>query len=189
LSCLKLLIAKDVSIRYRTLSNITANTNPTRYRVNIVWMVRQLKVRGIAILNGKLLCLRNKARPGKNPGRNEFWCLPGGNVENKEALITAFKREIVEELGIEPVVGRLIYVHQFLDKKNHKEVTEFFFHIENAEDYSHIDLATTTHGHLEIEEVDYVDPKTTVILPEFLKTENLAELLASSHPAKIIADY
>lgn len=150
-------------------------------------MVRQLKVRGIALQDDKLLCLRLKPYPGAAHFDKEFWCLPGGGVDEGESIVDAFKREMVEELGVEPHVGRLLYVQQFTH--GGKDYTEFFLHIENPGDYTNIDLNDTSHGTIEIEEVTFVDPKTTVILPEFLTTENLDEFVANNQPAKFYANY
>lgn len=145
-------------------------------------MERHLKVRGVAILDGKLLCVRLKPYPGAAHFNKDFWCLPGGSVDSGEAITDAFKREMVEELGVEPKVGRLLYVQQFTH--NNKEYVEFFLHIENPQDYTDIDLSKTTHGDMEIEELAFVDPKTTYVLPEFLSAEPLAEFIASHQHAK-----
>ena len=101
----------------------------------------------------------------------EWWCLPGGTVEEGEALEEALIREMLEETAVTPVLGKLMYVHQFMFKD--KEQLEFFFHITNAKDYLAIDLKKTTHGSNEIEQIDFVNPRTTVILPKFLSQENL----------------
>jgi ADP-ribose pyrophosphatase YjhB (NUDIX family) len=137
------------------------------------------------MLNGKLLCVRLKPYPGAAQAEYDFWCLPGGGVDEGEPLLDAFKREMVEELGVEPKIGRLLYVYQFARKD--VDYLEFFFHIENPEDYQRIDLAKTTHGEKEIEELAFVDPANTVILPKFLATEPLADFIATSQPPKFIS--
>ncbi len=149
-------------------------------------MERKIKVRGIAVLNGKLLSLKLKPYPGAAHSEKDFWCLPGGGVDEGEGLLDAFKREMVEELGVEPKVGRLLYVQQFAH--GGKEFTEFLFLIENPEDYQNVDLNQTTHGNLEVEQVAFVDPKTTTVLPEFLTTDNLAELTAGNWPVKFYSE-
>jgi ADP-ribose pyrophosphatase YjhB (NUDIX family) len=148
-------------------------------------MERHVSVRGIAVLDGKLLCVRLKPYPGAAHAEHDFWCLPGGGVDAGETLLDAFKREMVEELGVEPKVGRLLYVHQFAHSD--KDILEFFFHIENPEDYKNVDLGQTTHGVQEIEAIDFVDPKTTHILPDFLTTEDLSAFIASAGPARFFA--
>lgn len=133
--------------------------------------MRRIAVRGIAMSNGKLLC--TKLRPYNNlvePGA-EWWCLPGGTVEQGEDITEALVREFCEETGIVPVIGRLLYVHQFVHKDT--EHLEFFFRIENPEDFLFVDLSKTTHGKDEVEVIDYRDLKNTVVLPSFLINESL----------------
>lgn len=150
-------------------------------------MKREIKVRGIAVLDGKLLCAQLKPYNNITAEKGAFWCLPGGGVDEKEGLEDAMRRELIEELGIEPKVGRLLYVQQFA----HKDVDylECFFHIENAEDYRGADPSKTPHGQMELAAVDFVDPKTSHILPEFLTTEDLPAFIASNQPPKFFARY
>lgn len=151
-------------------------------------MNRFVKVRGIVLLDGKLLCVRLKPYfDGAVVQEKPYWCLPGGGVDDGEPLLDAMKREMIEELGVEPKVGRLLYVHQFAHKET--DFLEFFFNIENATDYLNIDLTKTTHGTIEIEEVVFIDPTTANLLPEFLQTEPLADFAASNQPAKLFASY
>lgn len=108
---------------------------------------------------------------------NSYWCLPGGGLEEGEALIAGVEREMIEETGVKPTVGSLLYVQQFLH--GDKDYIEFFFHITNGEDYLSIDLSKTTHGMEEIEEIGFVNPTENHILPEFLTTDNLTGHIAS----------
>ena len=78
---------------------------------------------------------------------------------------------MIEETGIKPTVGRLLYIQQF--KHKDWEHLEFFFDITNSDDYAHVNLDATTHGALEIAEIGFIDPKTEHILPTFLTTQNL----------------
>ena len=146
-------------------------------------MIRHISVRGIAVLDGKLLCVRLKPYYNAPDGDYDFWCTPGGGLDEGESLIEGVKRELIEELGVEPKVGRLLYVQQF-ERNDDKEVVEFLFHIENPEDYKNVDITKTTHGPAEIEAVDFVDPKTLRVLPEFLTTEDLEAFIASNEPVR-----
>jgi ADP-ribose pyrophosphatase YjhB (NUDIX family) len=148
-------------------------------------MVRRISVRGIVLREGKLLCVR--LNPYKNHLRrdNDYWCLPGGGLDEGETLLNGVEREMIEETGVKPVVGNLLYVQQFAYED--KDYIEFFFHIKNAEDYLHIDLSKTTHGELEIAEIDFIDPTAKRVLPEFLQTESLADVAASNGPTKIFS--
>lgn len=56
----------------------------------------RLKIRVAVERDGDLLCVQH-GRPGQAP----FWCLPGGNVDAGEALLTTARRELREETGAE----------------------------------------------------------------------------------------
>lgn len=147
-------------------------------------MTPKITVRGIVLWEGKLLCA--KLKPYKDSLQkhgNEYWCLPGGGLDQGEPLIAGLEREMIEETGIKPVIGNLLYVQQFAQSE--QEFIEFFFHVTNNEDYRHIDLTKTTHGQEEIEEIEFVDPAATYILPAFLTTEALDDFAAQSGPTRI----
>jgi len=129
-------------------------------------------VRGIILKNDKLLCVRLKKYPGSavDDGQ-DYWCTPGGGVDIGEALIPALERELIEETGVKPNVGQLLYIQQF-EHKNWEHL-EFFFHIVNNEDYEHINLEATTHGAIEIAEIDFINPTKNTVLPIFLTKEDL----------------
>lgn len=154
-------------------------------------MERRISVRGVAVHNGKLLCVRLKQYKGalKVASETPWWCTPGGGLDAGESLTDGIMREMLEETGITPKVGRLLYVQQFTSQGRDQEYLEFFFHIENAEDYLNIDLTKTTHGDTEIAEIAFVDPKTTNILPKFFTTEDLPTFIANNHPVKFFTFY
>lgn len=133
---------------------------------------RRVAVRGIVIKDGKLLGVKLKKYVGKATMEDDdYWCTPGGGVDIGEPLIAALEREMIEETGVKPVIGSLLYLQQF--QHEDWEHLEFFFHITNAEDYERIDLTATTHGAIEIAEVGFIDPSTETIKPAFLSTVNL----------------
>ncbi len=51
--------------------------------------------------------------------------LPGGHLDYGEDVISCLVRELVEELGVKPEVGNLLYISTYLDKKKDQYV-EFF---------------------------------------------------------------
>lgn len=136
-------------------------------------MNRHVTVRGIALHEGKLLCV--KLKPYKNHLKrdNSYWCLPGGGLDEGESLAAGIEREMIEETGIKPEVGNLLYVQQFMH--DDKDYLEFFFHIRNAQDYLEVDLSKSTHGLQEIEAIGFIDTASERVLPEFLQTEALTE--------------
>jgi 8-oxo-dGTP diphosphatase len=124
----------------------------------------RMSARAIIEHDGKYLLVRQKSNSGT------FWCLPGGGIEDGEDVISALERELIEETGIKPVVGNLLFVHQIKDGEGYGG-PGFYFQVTNDEDYLHLDTSTTTHGELELMEVAFVDVQTVHVLPQFLKAE------------------
>ena len=93
--------------------------------------------RGLIIHEGKLLIC-------KLHSHDSFYCLPGGKLDISETIEQTMIREMVEESGITPVVGNLLFINQLINKTHHR--IEFFYHIKNAQDYLEADLNTATHA-------------------------------------------
>ena len=146
-------------------------------------MNRRVAVRAIIVREGKLLAVQLKPYEGSTILDEPYWATVGGGVDPGEALIPALKREVIEETGIKPVVGKLIYIQQFAHSD--KEQMEFFFHITNTDDFLDIDLAKTTHGAIEIEKIEFIDPKSVHILPTFLKEVDLEADITHNAPTQI----
>jgi ADP-ribose pyrophosphatase YjhB (NUDIX family) len=142
---------------------------------------RRINVRGIIYKNGALLA--QQLKPCSDGVERNYWCTPGGGLDECESLHQGLAREIVEETGIIPTVGKLLFIQQFHDGK--KEQLEFFFHITNAKDYENIDLAETLHGTREIKQVEFIDPKKHDIMPVFLQTINIQDYIENDRPVFI----
>lgn len=134
-------------------------------------MNRKITVRGVALHEGKLLCVRLNQYKGALPGAGGYWCIPGGKLEEGESIIDGVRREMLEETGVEPHVGNLLYVQQF--EHDGVEFMEFFFQIKNSQDYLDIDLTKSSHGVEEIAEIAFIDPKAHDIKPTFFTVEPL----------------
>lgn len=148
----------------------------------IYTMQQQIKVRAVIMRENKLLSVKHK---DYDTGETrDFWSVPGGGVDEGEALLAAVHREMIEETNIAPEIGNLLFIQQFTDSET--EVLEFFFHVKNAEDYATIDLSQTTHGEAEIAEIKFIDPSKETILPKFLTTEPLMDIVNNPGPTKII---
>jgi ADP-ribose pyrophosphatase YjhB (NUDIX family) len=123
--------------------------------------VRIIRVRALIAHKGKILFVQHPHHP------EGTWALPGGRVEEGERLDDAIKRELVEELGVKPVLAGIRYIHQ-LFLANGDESIEFFFAVNNGKDYADIDLLATSHGAFEIRSAAYINPAENTVLPEFL---------------------
>lgn len=147
-------------------------------------MNRRIAVRAVIVDDdGKIFCVNQRHRRTKDP--LPYWCLPGGGVDPGEAFIPALRREIIEELDVEPEIGRLLYIQQYMDDE--QEQMELFFHVTNAYDYRDIDISSATHAADEIVEHGFVDPKTTKVLPTLLTEEDIVRHIETSQPTKLFS--
>jgi ADP-ribose pyrophosphatase YjhB (NUDIX family) len=119
-----------------------------------------IRCRGVILYEGKLLVVRHKADAS-------FTALPGGHLEWGEDVLGCVRREIVEELGVEPQIGRLLYVNTFIDSNN-RQPTEFFFEVTNGEEYLGCEELARSHAH-ELAEILWIRPEDDVgLLPQKL---------------------
>jgi len=138
---------------------------------------RRVNTRGIIFRDGELLVTKFRQDDGSE---SVHWGTFGGGVDPLESLHDAIHREMIEETGITPKVGKLLFMQQFEDDE--KEFLEFFFHIENADDYATIDLEATTHGIAELTRSAFLDPKTNVVKPVFLQTLDIQDYIDNDRP-------
>ena len=119
-----------------------------------------IKVRALILHKGKLLV-------GEHPHDKTFVALPGGHLEWGEDLKECLSREIIEELGVKPDIGRLFYVNTFTQADN-RHYVEFFFEIENGMDYLDTEKLIRSHAY-EITKIGWVNPTDDIfILPKIL---------------------
>ena len=141
---------------------------------------RRINVRAVIWHGGKLLAAKQKESDGSE---TKYWCIPGGGLDPHESLQDGCAREVMEETGIEAKVGKLLFIQQFSShREGYDEELEFFFAIENPEDFQHIDLAKTTHGMDEISRIEFIDPATSYIQPSFFAKLSLADYFVDDKP-------
>ncbi|MFZ1258374.1 MAG: NUDIX hydrolase [Candidatus Saccharimonas sp.] len=147
-------------------------------------MERRVSVRGVVVdNNGYIFAVKHR---DDNPtGESDFWAIPGGGLGASESVDEGLVREIEEELGITPKIGRLLFVQQFtVTHRNgdRSEKMELFVHVENTADFQHgIDLSATSHGH-ELARVAFIDPTTSDLLPTFLQKVNIRNHIDKNQP-------
>jgi ADP-ribose pyrophosphatase YjhB (NUDIX family) len=144
---------------------------------------RRVNVRGIVFQDGKILA--QQLTPDHHGNPRFYWCTPGGGLEANESLLDGLKREFVEETGVVPQIGRLLYIQQFNDGE--MEQLELFYHIVNPQDFNNIDITKTSNGAIETTNIEFVDASQTQLLPKFLRTEDIASHIASSQPVKLFS--
>jgi len=128
-------------------------------------MAKRITGRWIIIDNGELLTTRLKKE-------HDFTCLPWGWIEDFETIQQGLEREFIEELGIKPIIGSLVFINQWLLYKYQKDLLEFFFLIENPKDFRNIDISGTSHA-FEIYEIDWIPiaKNENILLPNFIIPE------------------
>ncbi len=134
---------------------------------------RRVTLRGVIYRDGKLFCQMLKKDPHNEV--EPYWCIPGGGIDFGETLEEGLIREIIEETGVTPEVGRLLFIQQYHD--GDKEFLEFFYEIKNVDDFDTIDLASTSHGLIEIDKYGFIDPRKENVLPAFFQTLGIAQYL------------
>jgi len=132
---------------------------------------RRVNVRGIVFKDGRLLVTKFK----EDAGESAHWGTFGGGLDPNESLLDGLHREMIEETGIAPEIGKLLFIQQFGEPD--REFLEFFFEIKNVDDYKEVDLEATTHGALELTRSAFVDPSSDFILPAFLQTIDIADYI------------
>jgi len=141
---------------------------------------RRVNVRGIIFRNGEILVTKFRQ---DDDSESAHWGTFGGGLDIGESLHQGLHREMIEETGIAPEIGKLLFTQQFSDEE--KEYLEFFFHITNTDAYAAIDLTTTSHGMLELVRAEFIDPTKNNVLPAFLQTIDFKDYIENERPTFI----
>jgi ADP-ribose pyrophosphatase YjhB (NUDIX family) len=96
-----------------------------------------VRLRAIIIHAGKLLVVTHA-------GNGPAMAIPGGKLEFGEDIRKGLEREVVEELGVMPVLGRLLYTNNW-SIENEQNI-EFFFEVKNGKDYADTSKLKGTHS-------------------------------------------
>ena len=107
-----------------------------------------VRCRAIIVHEGKLLVMKHRSE-------TPHFVLPGGHMDQGEDVLECITREIFEELGIAPTIGRLLYVYTFAF--DGVQSVEFLFEVKNGADYFAAPTLGGTHAH-EFVDVRWVSP-------------------------------
>jgi ADP-ribose pyrophosphatase YjhB (NUDIX family) len=123
-----------------------------------------IRCRAIIIHEGKLLAARLVHD-------TSYASLPGGHLEFGEDIKECLEREIIEELGVKPDIGRLLYINTFIDQKRGVQPFEFFFEVTNSGDFIDLKDKERTHA-FEIAELQWISPGDHInLLPKQLEKD------------------
>ena len=153
-------------------------------------MDRRVNVRGIIVNEkGQLFAVKHRTHEGHE---SDYWATPGGGLDTGEPLLDGLSREMVEETGVKPKIGKLLFMQQYVGERRTGEKIEgmeLFFHIENTADYEgDIDLSAASHG-FELTRVDFIDPVKNDVLPSFLRTIDIKNCIENDLPVHIVNNF
>lgn len=95
-----------------------------------------LKTRAVILKNDNIFLVKDS--------RNNKFMLPGWTYEEWETIKESFKREVKEELWIEPIWDKIVSVREF-EWYKWKKYIEFLFLVENVSDFEKINKSICTH--------------------------------------------
>jgi 8-oxo-dGTP pyrophosphatase MutT (NUDIX family) len=87
-------------------------------------MQLRICVAAIVIQNEQLLVIRKRLDDGK-----AFYSVPTGGQEPGETLVEAVQREVLEEVGAEIFVDRLLFVREYIGKNHENAHTDNRLHL------------------------------------------------------------
>jgi ADP-ribose pyrophosphatase YjhB (NUDIX family) len=137
-----------------------------------------IRVRGIIINDNKLLLV--------GIAGNDYFCLPGGKLEYGEDVKECLERELIEELGVKPDIGNLLYINTFIDRKGNHNL-DFIFEVLNGANYVNLDGIERTHA-FELDNIHWASrDEDTNFLPKTIINDFKNDSI-SSNEVKYIKD-
>ena len=86
--------------------------------------------------------------------------------------------------------GKLLFIQQFPSSRaSYEEELEFFFAVDNPDDFTDIDISQTTHGAQELAVCEYIDSSQCVLYPEFLQHTDIAQYINSNQSVLVVDNF
>ncbi len=81
-------------------------------------------------ISAKVICFNQEGKILLNKGKTlyqdkEFWCVPGGGVEEGESIYQAAEREVLEESGYRVKVDKIVFIQDYEHSNNERNVEIF----------------------------------------------------------------
>ncbi|TWP21308.1 NUDIX domain-containing protein [TM7 phylum sp. oral taxon 346] len=147
---------------------------------------RRINVRAIIYREGKILAVKHRRGDQAAP----YYAVPGGGLDPHESLTECLIRELREETGVTAKPGKLLFIQQFPSSRaSYEEELEFFFAVDNPDDFTDIDISQTTHGAQELAVCEYIDPSQHVLYPEFLQNTDIALYINGDQPVLVVDNF
>ena len=86
-----------------------------------------------------------------------------------ETRLECLNRELIEELGVEPIIGNLIYTQEFV-RTDGTTTFDFWYEVKNGSDYLNVDISKCSHR-FEHAEVGFYDENSVldgIVRPEHI---------------------
>jgi mutator protein MutT len=118
-------------------------------------------VAAIILRDREILLVKRGAEPGLGK-----WSVPGGSIEIGETLEEALKREVLEETGLEIVVGKLAGVCDLIVKREgeirfHYILIDYFAAVESGEPVAATDVSECRW--VSLDEISRYDVTTSLL--------------------------
>ena len=134
-------------------------------------MIR-VRVSGALVRNGNLLLIEHT----KNS--EIYYLLPGGGAEGLEDLKTSLKREFLEELGMNVIVGEVLQLAQNIAPDGSRNIFHVIFSVSSSDDPKINELDGRITGFRWLDTSEQSTIQELVFYPPVL--EHLLELLNNS---------
>lgn len=81
----------------------------------------RVRIALVMIEKDKILLVRHRKKD------QTYWLLPGGGLEYGETISECARREALEELGLEIMVGDLLFVNESIPPDKHRHVLNLYY--------------------------------------------------------------